>query len=228
MIDNQNLGSMISQYIDGELQGEQLEYVEKQLEENQECQAIYQQLKAVSQGVSGLAAKPPENLTDSIFDKINERKKNAGTFSRYIFTLVAAAAVFVFIVLAQPKKTVIEPLEGQLFPPAPYNVGPDTGIEVAGGKVADGSGFGNANDLELPQLPYDQEFSFYLVTRTAEMHPDFANVEFNQRDGFKDAVIENQWYDALVGYYTQNQIEFTDRGFNPDVAPAGILIILQD
>ena len=212
-----NLSDLLNQYIDGDLSGEQLENVETAISSDARARSLYQELKEIKTGLSGLVVTPPANLSEAIFDKIAKKKRKSLALSRYILPTLAAAAVLLVILAAQPgKNTLTGHDNGDASGVVPIN---GRTMSVQEGSLPDQS-------LAMPLLPYHQEFSFRIVMN-GDIPPELENYTVSINTGFSDLWIETGRYQEVLEILTRHNIPHFDYEFQSQEAECGILIILD-
>lgn len=142
-MDHQRAQELLSDYLDGELTGEELAKVEEHLQECEECQAERDSLESTLSVLSGLEpAEPPPDFLQQVNRKIRRKSKSAFDISLGLDRKIpfeAVSMVLLGILLALYLLLVILPKE-QVEPDPPPRVRPDAGAPMKPGPSDPGKG----------------------------------------------------------------------------------------
>ena len=212
-----NLSDLLNQYIDGDLNGEQLEYIEAAIANDVRTRNLYLELKEIKEGLSGLVVTPPANMSEAIFAKIQAKKRKNLVLSRYLLPTLAAVAVLFVIIAAQPDKSKL----------IDAGANPESAImSINGRRVAVPEHSLPDQSLAMPLLPYSQEFSFRIVMR-GEIPSELEEYPVSINQGFSDVWIETEKYQDVLQYLARHNTLHCDYEFQSQEAEYGILIILD-
>lgn len=98
MSDCERAISMLNEYIDGELQKNEAEFVRLHIESCSDCKNAYNELKKINELINEAPIEAPKELSVLVMDKIRSEKKRDAKKIFKIGSLVSAAAILVVLV----------------------------------------------------------------------------------------------------------------------------------
>ncbi len=141
-MDHQRAQELLSDYLDGELSGEDVAALQQHLEECEECRLELDSLRETLSMLRGLKpAEPSSDFLQKVNRKVRRRSKSAFDFSFGLDRKIpfeAVSMVLLGILLAMYLLLVVLPKE-QVKPDPPPQMRPDAGAPMKPGPPGPGS-----------------------------------------------------------------------------------------